>query len=153
MIVYVYLYLLRLKWKIEDTEDQAVVKLDDIEQLSIERFWLVGRLLTSKPYNPLSLINKMKNIWKTREEVEISEWNGSDRLLFSFRNNGDRQRVMRGGPWKFDNAMLILAKTDGGSDPTSVQLTSQNIRIRVRGLPPKLLTKAMGKRLGNILGK
>lgn len=114
---------LALKWKIEDTEELATVKFGDIDQLTLKRFWLVGRLLTSKPYSSSSLMSKMKNIWRTREEVEISEWNGSDRLLFAFRNDGDRRQVMRGGPWKFDNAMLVLAVTDG-SDPTSVQLNT-----------------------------
>lgn len=140
------------QWKIDDTEELAIVKIDDIEQLSLKRFWLVGKLLTSKPYCALSLINKMKNIWKISGEVSISEWKGSDRLLFCFRNEIDRTRVMRGGPWKFDNAMLVLSCTDGGADPCSVQLNTQNFWIRIRGFPPKLLSKAMGTRLGNILG-
>lgn len=48
--------------------------------------------------------------------------------------------------------MLILACSDGDTIPTSVQLESQNFWIRVRGLPPKLFNKAMGRRIGNMLG-
>lgn len=140
------------KWKIDDTKDLNVVKFDDIEQLSLRSFWLVGRLITSKPYSVLSLRNKMKQIWRIRDEVAISEWFGSDRLLFSFSNDSDRKRVLRGGPWKFDNAMLIMACYDGSADPTSFQLDVQNFWIRVRGLPPKLLSKAMGRRIGNMMG-
>lgn len=139
------------KWKIEDTEDLEVIRLEDIEELTSNQFWPVGKLLTSKPYSAVSLSNKMGNIWKTRDKVTILEWKGSDRLLFAFGSDTDRKRVLRGGPWKFDNAMLILACSDGDTNPRSVQLESQNFWIRVRGLPPKLFNKAMGRRIGNML--
>lgn len=114
------------KWKIEDSKDLEIVRLEDLDQLSMMRFWLVGRLLTSKPFSASSLLGTMKRIWKTRDEVMTSEWNGSDSLLFYFRTASDRNMVMKGGPWRFNNAMLLLSPSDGKTDPTSVRLESQN---------------------------
>lgn len=141
------------KWKIEDSVDVTIVKLDDLDQLAWKRFWLVGRLLTSKSYNVNSLMKAMNRIWRTREAVAVFEWDGCDRLLFSFRTNFDRSMVMRGVPWSFDNALLLLAPIDGKTDPLSVQLVIQNFWIRIRGLPPAFLSKAMGRRLGSLLGE
>lgn len=94
----------------------------------------------------------LRRLWKTNEEVTISEWTADDRLLFSFRSHQDRRSVLRGSPWNFDNAMLLLNVTDGKSDPASIPLESQNLWVRVRGLPPYLLSEKMGKRIGDILG-
>lgn len=140
------------KWKINDANDLKVTLIDDIDQLATKRFWLVGRLLTSKPYNKGSLKRLFLKLWKTKEEVVIKEWNEDDRFLISFRSHQDRRTVLRGSPWNFENALLLLTVTDGKSNPVSIPLDSQNFWIRVRGLPPYLLCEKMGKRIGGILG-
>lgn len=140
------------KWSIEDAEDLTIVKIDDLDQLTLKRFWLVGRLLTSKPFCRDSLRSTMKRIWKTKGEISISEWGTGDRFMFSFRYEADRSRVLRGSPWSFDNALLLLAPTDGKADPSSIPLVSQSFWIRIWGLPPCLFSRPMGERIGGILG-
>lgn len=140
------------KWKIEDAADRAVLKIVKMEPFSVRRVWLVGKLLTEKQYNKGSLIHCMKKLWRTKEEVAISVWETSDRLLFSFRTEHDRNQVMRGSPWSFDNALLLLSATDGKEDPLSVKLETQGFWIRVSGLPPCLLSRAMGRKIGSFLG-
>lgn len=140
------------KWKISDANDLKVTLIEDIDQLGIKRFWLVGRLLTSKPYNKGSLKRLFLKLWKTKEEVTFTEWNEDDRFLISFRSFQDRRAVLRGSPWNFENALLLLNVTDGKSNPISIPLDSQNFWIRVRGLPPYLISEKMGKRIGGILG-
>lgn len=140
------------KWKIDDVEDLTAIKIDDITQFKTKRFWLVGRLLTEKSFSKASFRFTMKRIWNTKEEVFISDWEGSDRFLFSFRNEYDRRQVLRGSPWSFDNTLLVLSSTNGKSNPMATPLETQNFWIRVRGLPPCLLSRAMGKMIGSILG-
>lgn len=140
------------KWKIDEVEDQTAVKIASFDNFTLKRFWLVGRLLTEKQYNKFHFKQTMKRVWKTREEVIISEWEGSDRFLFAFRSDSGRKLVLRGSPWSFDNALLLLAISDGKTNPVSIPLETQNFWIRVRGLPPCLLSRAMGKFFGSTLG-
>lgn len=107
-------------WKISDAEDFNVVKVDDVDQLMEKRFWLVGKLLNSKPFNKDSLKYTMKRIWRTREAVTITEWKGGERFLFSFKTEQDRKMVLRGSPWSFDKALLFLSPTNGQEDPSAV---------------------------------
>ena len=109
------------KWKIEDAKDLAVLKIDKTGPLSVKCFWLVGKLLTEKQYNKGYLIHAMKKLWRTKEEVAILMWEDSDRFLFSFKTEHDRNQVMRGSPWSFDNKLLLLSITDGKADPLSVK--------------------------------
>lgn len=140
------------KWKIEDAADRAVLKIVKREPFSVRRVWLVGKLLTEKQFNKGSLIHCMKKLWRTKEEVAISVWESSDRFLFSFRTEHDRNQVMRGSPWSFDNTLLLLSATDGKEDPLSVKLEAQGFWIRVRGLLPCLLSRAMGRKIGSFFG-
>lgn len=140
------------KCRLGEAVDLRVVKIGDIDQLTTKRFWLVGRLQTSKSYNMSSLKKMLLRLWQTREEVTITEWNEDNRLLISFRSHQDRRSVLRGSPWNFDNALLLLGVTDGKSDPSTIPLAFQNFWVRVRGLPPYLLNDKMGKRIGGILG-
>lgn len=140
------------KWKIEDAKDLAVLKIDRTESILVKCFWLVGKLLIEKQYNKGSLIHAMKKLWRTKEEVAISVWEDSDRFLFSFRTEHDRNQVMRGSPWSFDNTLLLLSIIDGKADPLSIKLETQWFWIRIRGLPPYLLSRAMGRRIGSFLG-
>lgn len=134
------------KWCINDAEDLAMIKLEDHNQLAMNHFWLVGKLLNSKPFNKESLKHTMKNIWRTSEEVSVSEWKNGDRFLFSFKSELDRRRVLRGSPWSFDKSLLVLSPTDGNEDPSTVPLEKQNFWILVWGLPSCLLTRAMAIR-------
>ncbi|BFG24484.1 hypothetical protein CerSpe_107580 [Prunus speciosa] len=135
-----------------DAEAVKVVGLDDLDGLKATCFLLVGRLLTTKDYHKDSLVGTLKRIWHTREEFSSVTLEDSKHILFSFKSDLDRKRVMMGSPWTFDKALLFLSATDGSVDPHTVSLDLQNFWVRVRGIPPLFLTPVMGEKLGNFLG-
>lgn len=107
---------------IDDDEDLKVVTLEDVGGSEVQRFWLVGKLLTTKEYHKEAFVSTMKKIWHVKGGVIITQWEDSDRWLFSFKSDFDRRKVFDGCPWTFDNALLLLAMMDGRSDPTQVPL-------------------------------
>ncbi|BFG30379.1 hypothetical protein CerSpe_166530 [Prunus speciosa] len=107
---------------ISNAEAVKVVGLDDLDGLKATRFLLEGRLLTTKDYHKDSLVGMLKRIWHTREEFSSATLEDSKLILFSFKSDLDRKRVMRGSPWTFDKALLLLSVTDGSVDPHTVPL-------------------------------
>ncbi|KAI5342865.1 hypothetical protein L3X38_010741 [Prunus dulcis] len=46
------------------------------------------------------------------------------RLLFSFKNEFDKRKIMRESPWNFDRALLLLGAKYGWVDPSILPLDS-----------------------------
>lgn len=53
-----------------------------------------------------------RRIWILEKSFRHIE-NPSDRLLFSFEFKGDKKMVLRGGPWNFAKALVMLEDYDG----------------------------------------
>ncbi|KAH1091111.1 hypothetical protein J1N35_018368 [Gossypium stocksii] len=68
---------------------------------------VVGRCLTDSVVHFPSLRNTMADLWHPVGGICISDL-GDKRYLFQFFHEVDRQRVMSGTPWFFNNHLLIL---------------------------------------------
>ncbi|PQQ11604.1 hypothetical protein Pyn_35783 [Prunus yedoensis var. nudiflora] len=68
-------------------------------------------------------------------------------------SESDRNCVVKGSPWTFENAPLILGETDGLEDPHRVPLTTQPFRVRVKGVPLAYMERSTGQLIGDILGR
>lgn len=73
-------------------------------------------------------------------------------FLFQFYHAEDLQWVRNGGPWSFDNALLVLNVIKPGEDPTKVSLFELEFWIQVYNLPVGYMSEAVGKQLGNFFG-
>ncbi|BFG30894.1 hypothetical protein CerSpe_171680 [Prunus speciosa] len=137
---------------ISEEEAVEIGSLEELDSLRAVRFLLVGRLLTPKVFHWDSLIGTMKSIWHTCEGFTVVPLDDPQCMLFSFQNDFDRRKVMRGAPWTFDRSLLVLAFTDGSVDPMTVPLEIQHFWVRVRRIAPIFLTPALGEKIGNHLG-
>ncbi|KAH0972316.1 hypothetical protein GBA52_024472, partial [Prunus armeniaca] len=108
---------------VSDAEVVEVVGVDDLDGLKATRFLLVGRLLMTKDYHKDSLVGTLKRIWHTHEEFSSVTLEDSKCLLFSFKSDLDRNWVMRGSPWTFDKALLLLSATDAHLGPRDACLS------------------------------
>lgn len=73
-------------------------------------------------------------------------------FLFQFYHKDDLQWVYKGGPWSFDNAMLVLNTISVGEDPLKVPLVELQFWVHIHGLPMGLMTEKVGKQLGDFFG-
>ncbi|KAL6278482.1 hypothetical protein ACE6H2_022083 [Prunus campanulata] len=94
----------------------------------------------------------MKKLWSPRACVEICQLEHGQ-FLFSFMSESDRNCVLKGSPWNFENALLLLGETDGFEDPHRVPLTTQPLWIRVKGVPLAYMERSTGQLIGDILGR
>lgn len=138
------------------TEEDVIDLVDDSEEVVDEKLSLrlVGRLFTEKPVNFEALKRTMSLVWSLREGVVIRPIE-SNLFLFQFFHWKDREKVLNGRPWCFEQRLLILQEIDVDAQPSSLALKSSPFWIRLYNLPfscrskEKVATIARG--IGEIL--
>lgn len=112
---------------------------------------LVGKVYTSKNFNAPALRSTLQQVWALREGVTIREV-GKSNLVFQFYNRGDKEKVLRGRPWNFDNFLIFLQEIDAETNPGEVVFSHSPFWIRVLDIPLKYRTLEIAKQIGNAIG-
>ncbi|TXG48170.1 hypothetical protein EZV62_027464 [Acer yangbiense] len=73
---------------------------------------LVGKVLSSKTVNMDSFYAVMRKIWQTRDDVEIEPVTRNI-FAFHFQNIDDKRKIISGGPWSFNDTLLMLEEPEG----------------------------------------
>ncbi|TXG49182.1 hypothetical protein EZV62_025057 [Acer yangbiense] len=76
---------------------------------------LVGKVLSPKPVNRDVFRGVMRKFWQTREGVEIESVRDNI-FTFQFGNMEDKRRIISGGPWSFNDALIVLEEPEGTRD-------------------------------------
>ncbi|KAH1032634.1 hypothetical protein J1N35_044808 [Gossypium stocksii] len=75
----------------------------------------------------------MANLWHPLGAVFITDI-GEKRILFRFFCEVDRDRVVKGSPWTFNNHLLIIVILKEGEDPMEVPLNKANFWVQIHDL-------------------
>ncbi|GAU27412.1 hypothetical protein TSUD_356480 [Trifolium subterraneum] len=115
------------------------------------RWCLVGRFLTDRPIHVNSMKIAMAESWRPVKGVKIKEAN-SGLFLFQFSHELDMEGVLQGGPWTFDNHMLIVERVKLGVQIENIPLYHVDFWVQVHNLPTGLMAEKVGKTLANYIG-
>src|SRR4051812_11380716 len=63
------------------------------------------------------------------------------------------ERIFQGGPWLFENFMLVLRKLQFGEDPLYVPLNEAEIWVQIHQLPFGFMGEDVGILIGNHIGQ
>ena len=111
------------------TEEEEVItisnegRLEAIEDCTLS---LIGKFLTCKSFNKRAAKNTMRRAWGLENSLRITEV-GPNLFQFKFTSEFDLSRILRGGPWTFDNQLLLLKQWRKG-------MTVENIRMETATL-------------------
>ncbi|CAN0863252.1 hypothetical protein LINGRAHAP2_LOCUS8662 [Linum grandiflorum] len=113
---------------------------------------VVGTFVTERNINFNAMRTQMANLWRPREGVTITD-KGEGLILFRFYHPLDKDLVLEGGPWTFDQNLLALRGLTLGDDFTQVPLHEVDFWIQIYGLTAEFYSEVVGKALGNSLGR
>ncbi|TXG50932.1 hypothetical protein EZV62_023456 [Acer yangbiense] len=97
----------------------------------------------------LSLKSKQEKLWSVRETLKDSVGKKIDLCLVG---KGDRFQVLSGGPWVFDNSLLVLEKSSGLGNVASLAFNRVAFWIQIPNAPLMCMTKEMGEFIGQLIG-
>lgn len=113
-------------------------------------FILLGKFLIDKNINLQAMQNVLAALWRLKEGVEIHDL-GGQRYSFVFYHVLDIQKVIEGGPWTFEQNLLVLHKLVENEDPHMMQLNKINIWVQIYDLPMGMLSEKIVKSIGNFV--
>ncbi|KAL5575135.1 hypothetical protein UlMin_016834 [Ulmus minor] len=112
---------------------------------------LVGCVLSTGPVARDAFVHMIKEVWKTKERFDV-EAIGSNKFVFHFLSTADRRRVISGGPWCFQNKLLVLEEPTGVGDHSKMSFSNSPFWIQLHNIPVFCMSKTVGSILGNMVG-
>jgi hypothetical protein len=94
---------------------------------------------------------RMADLWRPVKGVTIKETKAG-KFLFHFAHPLDMEAVLNGGPWSFDNNMLILEQVQLGMQIDQIPLNHVNMWVQIHDLPTGLMKEKVGISLANYIG-
>jgi hypothetical protein len=136
----------------DEEEEGFCFEFEEEENEQVDLRWcLVGRFLCERTIHFNSMKVRMADLWKPVKGVTIKEATGG-KFLFHFAHPMDMEAVLNGGPWTFDNNMLILEQVQLGMQIERIPLFHVNMWVQVHDLPMGLMRESVGNRLANYIG-
>lgn len=136
---------------LEDEEEDGVIIAN--EELSVKEnsFVLIGRFLTEKNINFNAMQNVMASLWRPKEGMEIHDL-GDHRFSFVFFHKLDLQKVIEGGPWTFEQSLLLYQVLGDNENPHTVSLNTMDIWMQIYDLPKGLVSEKLLQNIGGFVG-
>ena len=141
----------KMKLTVEEAETIQIAdegRREEIESCSLS---LIGKFLTCKNFNKRAAKTTLKKAWGLENEVKIVEV-GSNLFQFKFNTEFDLERVFKGGPWTFDNQMLLLTKWKKGMKADNVELNHASLWVQIWGAPFDMISARVATEIGSRLG-
>lgn len=124
--------------KLKITEDEeTIVTIDDgIDDTRASNISLsiVGRVLTKRPYNFEAFKRTMNQIWMISKPA-LFRAIGNGLFIIQFVSQRDREKVLDGRPWTFDQCLVLLDVIKVGVQPSDIVLNHSPFWIRLYNLP------------------
>ncbi|KAL8128213.1 hypothetical protein AgCh_014971 [Apium graveolens] len=145
---------------LEEMYANLVIEEDEGDEVDIgnvrtaetkQSYVLVGSFLTDKIINFNAMRNVMSSLWRPKEGMEIHDLGGL-RYSFVFYHKLDLQKVIDGGPWTFEQAMLVFKQLKEFENPQSVVLKEVEIWVQIYDIPRGLLSENVFKSIGAAVG-
>jgi hypothetical protein len=136
----------------DEEEEGFSFDFDDEEEEQVDLRWcLVGRFICERVIHFNSMRVRMADLWKPVKGVTIKEATAG-KFLFHFAHPLDMEAVLNGGPWSFDNNMLLLEQVQIGMQVDQIPLFHVNLWVQVHNLPMGLMKEKYGIQLANYIG-
>jgi hypothetical protein len=94
---------------------------------------------------------RMADLWRPVKGVTIKETK-EGLFLFSFGHPLDMEAVLNGGPWTFDNNMLLMDRIQIGMQIENIPLFHADFWVQIHNLPAGFMQEKVGIKLGNYIG-
>lgn len=94
----------------------------------------------------------MTSIWRPKEGMEVHVMGGL-RFSFIFFHMMDVRKVIEGGPWSFEQAMLVFRQVLPGEDPVLIPLNEVELWVQIYDIPQGFLSEAILRSVGSAIGR
>lgn len=113
---------------------------------------LVGKVLLNREVPVERIKSTLQTVWKTMREVKIEEL-GENIFLFKFGAEVDKRKILSGGPWHFENGLIILKEPVGIGEITKQDFTHVSFWVQIHNVPIMCRDTKTIQELGEAIGR
>lgn len=113
---------------------------------------MIGKLLLSRSVHTESIRSALVQAWRTTKEVKIESL-GNNIFIFKFGLEVDKRKVLAGGPWHFDRALIVLKEPSGIGNMRKQAFTHVAFWIQIHNVPLACMERDNVQKLGGLLGE
>ena len=140
------------KLPIEDEETEGMVLgAEEVIQTPV-KFLLKWKFLTERNINFNTMQNVILSLWRPKKDMEVHDF-GSQRYVFTLYHIIDVRKVIEGGPWSFEQNLLVLQRCSKEDNPQEVPLVESEIWIQIYDLSKVFASIKVLENVGNYIGK
>ena len=138
---------------LKEEEENTVAVIDKMRAkgVKITTNCLVGKILLTRGVNLEGLISVIRQVWRSIKEVKIESM-GSNVFLFKFDTEENKRRVLTGGPWHFDRALIVFSEPNGIGDIQKQSFTHATFWVQFHNVPIMCMHKEAIQELGEKVG-
>ena len=140
-----------MKLTSEEEEDIQISDEGRSEEIDSSVLSFIGKFLTCKPYNHKAAKNTLRKAWGLDKELQISEVD-SNLFQFKFQSDYELERILRRGPWTFDNQLLMLTRWRTGMSANNVILEHASLWVQIWGVPFDMMSPTVATVFGKKMG-
>ncbi|XP_023929454.1 uncharacterized protein LOC112040788 [Quercus suber] len=139
--------------KLTSEEEEIIVISDEGRLAEIEscNLSLIENFLTCRAFNKRAAMSTIRKAWGMNIELKIVEVR-SNLFQFKFQTDFDLNCVLKGGPWSFDNQLLLLKRRLKGMTVSNVKLDHASLWVQIWGAPFDMVSPQVAAAVGNRLG-
>lgn len=113
---------------------------------------LIGRIFGEKKANFIGVRNTVTKLWQHKDLCKVVSLSPNV-FQFIFQQAVDRDAVLRGRPWLFDNLILVLQPWEEGINWDDACFTKSPFWVQVWNIPSHWLSIESGMKIGRVLGE
>ena len=112
---------------------------------------LVGKIVSERTVNLDALRRTMNQIWALNRSMIIRSI-GVNMFVFQFFHWKDKEKILAGRPWCFDQKLLLLEEVRGNEQPSQVVIDSSPFWVRIYNMPFNCRSKTEVSAIASSLG-
>ncbi|XVF87987.1 hypothetical protein PTKIN_Ptkin19aG0012700 [Pterospermum kingtungense] len=97
------------------------------------------------------MVGTFRVVWRLVKAFEVA-FIDANLFLFKFASVREKNRVLEGASWSFDQQLLVFHDYNGDLRPSDYVFDRCSFWIRIYGLPMNLMSMEVAKRLGRKIG-
>lgn len=127
-------------------------EITEDESCQSPQWCIVGRFVTKRNINFKAIQELMLSVWSPVMKVWMKELE-SNLFLIQFSHEMDYAKVIKGGPWSFDQQLFVFTTLDQDTNPHEVVLNYVDFWVQVHNLSAGLLSEQVALAIGNFIGQ
>ena len=119
---------------------------------SVKTFSIAANFLTKRALNAEMIARTFTPLWRARRAFKIQHI-GDHKILFSFEDKEDVDRIMGSELWSFDKHLVVMQRCDNDRPLKDIKYDRTTFWVQVHGLPMRYMTIEAAEKICEVMGE